>query len=244
MGSALTGKNLIEDLAAGYEVANDFDYFNTKLASRLICPYCEDKKIIEIGSATGEMTKDLLSVAKSVTVIEPSEVYCALLKEKFGDRLNIVNEFIENTSGVFDADVIVIASLLHHIADPVGLLFTLRERIREKALVVATVPNMTSLHRRVGVEAQMLHDVYSPSERNNRFVQPGRFDKQSFCKIFADAGFNVIESFGYMLKPFSSEQMMSLKLDWDVINALFELGKEFEELASQLFVCASPQGEN
>lgn len=240
MGNALTAKNLIEDLAAGYEVAKDFDYYNTKLASRLICPYCIGKKVLEIGSATGEMTEDLLSVAQSITVIEPSKVYCSLLEKKFGERLTIVNEFIEDTSGVFDTDIIVIASLLHHMDDPLSLLCSLRKRMQDHALILATVPNMTSLHRRIGVKSRLLRDVYDTSERNARFAQPGRFDKDSFSEIFVEAGFELIESFGYMLKPFSNEQMMSLKLEWDVINALFELGKEFGELASQLFVCAKP----
>lgn len=233
-------KERIEELAVGYDVANDFDYFNTKLASRIICPYCKGKSVLEIGAATGVMTEDLIAEADSVTIIEPSEHYCSLLRRKFGTKLSIVNDFIENTSGSLDADVIVMAGLLNFFTDPQHLLQTLKQRMRPDAIVLATVSNMTSLHRRIGVKSGMLQDVYSPTERNLRFVQPGRFDKKSFSRLFSEGGYTINEAFSYMLKPFSSEQMMSLSLDWQVIDALYELGKEYEDLASQLFICATP----
>jgi len=240
MNSRVAEKAVIEGIAAHYDVAKDFDYFNTKLASRLICPYCLDRNVVEIGSATGEMTEDLLSAAQSVTVIEPSDIYCSNLREKFGDRITIINDFIENVEKIRDADVIVMASLLHHLDDPGALIGRLRERINDHTIIIATVPNMASLHRRIGVKTGMLQDVYGTTERNSKFAQPGRFDKLSLSRIFTRNDFEIIECFGYMLKPFSSEQMMRLELGWDVINALFDLGKEYEDLSSQLFVSARP----
>ncbi len=42
-----------------------------------------------------------------------------------------------------------------------------------------------------------------------------------------------------MLKPFSSEQMMRLDLPFAVLRGLNALGREFEELSSQLFLSAT-----
>ena len=104
--------------------------------------------------------------------------------------------------------------------------------------VVATVPNVMSLHRRLGVKAGMINDVHDDSERNIRYRQFSKFDRDTLTALFVDAGYKVEECFGYMLKPFSSEQMMSLELDWKAFDALFEIGREFPDLSSQLFIRA------
>ena len=69
--------------------------------------------------------------------------------------------------------------------------------------------------------------------------QPGRFVKASLEDLFRRAGYEVLESYGFMLKPFSNAQMESLNLEWPVIDALFEIGKEYPDLATHLFVRAS-----
>jgi 2-polyprenyl-3-methyl-5-hydroxy-6-metoxy-1,4-benzoquinol methylase len=229
-------KKVLEGIAKFYDVAKDFDYFNTKLASRIICPYCKDKDVLEVGCATGEMTEDLIGVSKSLTVIEPSEIYCKGIQNKFGPTVKIYRCFVHEVDEPVHADVIVLAGLLHHIKDPGEFLLSLKRLLNRGGTIIATVPNMTSLHRRIGVKAGLLKGVYDTTHRNIQFSQYGRYDKPSFEKLFEDNGFEVVESYGYMLKPFSSEQMMSLKLDWQVISALFELGKEYEVLASQLFI--------
>jgi 2-polyprenyl-3-methyl-5-hydroxy-6-metoxy-1,4-benzoquinol methylase len=229
-------KNILEDVAQFYDVAKDFDYFNTKLASRIICSYCANKDVLEVGCATGEMTEDLIRVSKSLTVIEPSETYCNIVSKKFGTKIKIYNNFIDETHDIIHADVIVIAGVLPHIQEPLIFLNSLKRFLNKKGIILATVPNMTSLHRRIGVKAGMLKDVFDDTPRNIKFNQYGKYDKISFEKLFKDCGFVIKESYGYMLKPFSSEQMMSLKLDWNIINSLFEIGKEYEDLASQLFI--------
>jgi 2-polyprenyl-3-methyl-5-hydroxy-6-metoxy-1,4-benzoquinol methylase len=231
-------KEVLEEIANFYNVAEDFDYFNTKLASRIICPYCDNKDVLEIGCATGEMTEDLIKVSKSLIVIEPSETYCKAIHNKFGANITIYNCFINEVNEPIHADIMVLAGLLHHIKAPSEFLHSLKRFLDRDGSILATVPNMTSLHRRIGVKASLLRDIYGTTDRNIQFSQYGRYDKLSFEKLFEDNGFEVVESYGYMLKPFSSEQMMSLRLDWDIVNALFELGKEYEGLASQLFIRA------
>lgn len=230
-------KHLVEKVASIYNVAGDFDYFNTKLAARIILPFCHGKKVLEIGSADGVMTEDLVQTARSLSVVEPAATYCNKLREKF-PNVTIHNCYLQEFDNAATYEVIVMAGLLPHIEYPSVFLQTVKQFLTGDGVVLATVPNMTSLHRRIGVKAYMLKDVYGDTERNIKFHQFGRFDKPSFEKVFRECGYEIVESFGYMLKPFSSEQMLGLKLDWNIINALFELGKENEHLASQLYIRA------
>jgi 2-polyprenyl-3-methyl-5-hydroxy-6-metoxy-1,4-benzoquinol methylase len=229
---------ILENIARSYRVDEDYDYFNTKLAAMIICSYCKGKTALEVGSADGVMTGELLKVCAGLTVAEPSAGYCAIIRKKFGSSITIYNSYLSEIKDHLAFDGVVLAGLLHHVKDPDVFLETVKGFLAEDGIVLATVPSMTSLHRRIGVKAGLLEDVYGTTERNRRFHQFGRFDKASFEKLFGECGYEILESYGYMLKPFSSEQMMSLKLDWKVIHALYEIGRENEHLASQLFIRA------
>lgn len=230
-------KEMLEKVADFYIVKKDYDYFNTKLASIIISPLCENKNVLEIGCADGVMTEDLVKVSRTLTVVEPSTGYCDIIRKNHTD-VRVNNCFLEEVKDTAKFDVVVMASLLHHIKDPVSYLDIVKKFLGDNGVVLATVPSMTSLHRQIGVKAGALQDIYDTTERNAQFNQFGRYDKPSFEALFRRCGYDVLESYGYMLKPFSSEQMMSLRLDWKVIMALFEIGKENEHLASQLFLRA------
>jgi 2-polyprenyl-3-methyl-5-hydroxy-6-metoxy-1,4-benzoquinol methylase len=239
MTAEKNNKEILEHTADFYDVAKDFDYFNTKLASRIICPECSGKDVLEVGCASGIMTEDLIEISKTLTVVEPSSKYCDMIKQRFGDRLKTYNCFLEDLDKNHKYEVIVLASLLHHLENPEKFLETTKKFTTKNGFILATVPNVKSLHRRIGAKAGLLKNEYDSSERNKKFHQPGRFDKTSFENLFKTCSFKVLESMPYMLKSFSSEQMLKLNLDWNIINSLFELGKEYPSLASQLYIKAT-----
>jgi len=235
--------DIVECMAGQYDVSKDFDQYNTMLATRIILPYCFGKRVLEVGCATGEMTVELTEAAAELTVLEPSKLYCNIVAEKIADQKKhvprFVNGFLSDMPEETPYDVVVLASLLHHLENPACFLAELKRLIHSGSEVLATVPNMTSLHRRIGAKAGLLSDMYGTTLRNNLFNQYGRFDLEQLEDLFCLSGFEVRESYGYMLKPFSSSQMMLLDLELPMIDALFELGKEFPALASQLFVRAA-----
>ena len=228
----------VDGIAKEYRQEGDFDRIGTRLASRIITPLCDGRDVLEVGCAFGDMTADLAEVARSVTVVEPSATFCQAVGRRLGSRVRLVNAFLEQLQTDQQYDVIVLASLLHHLDDPVAFLRHARQLLKPGGMVLATVPNMTSLHRRVGVKAGLIKDVTDTTERNTRFQQPGRFVKATLDDVFRKAGYEIVESYGFMLKPFSNAQMESLNLEPGIIDALFEIGKEFPDLATHLFVRA------
>ena len=231
-------KDTVNKIAEHYKSSGDFDAINTTLASRIICPYCENRSVLEVGCASGEMTKDLVEMAASVTVVEPTSRFSDGVQRRFGSRVRVLNCFMEDIEEPLRYDVIVVASLLHHLEDPCGFLGAAGRLLNERGVLLATVPNMTSLHRQLGVKAGALRDVSDATKTNVTFQQPGRFVKASLEALFHRSGYEILESYPYMLKPFSNEQMAKLHLGWPIIDALFEIGKEHPDLASHLFIRA------
>jgi 2-polyprenyl-3-methyl-5-hydroxy-6-metoxy-1,4-benzoquinol methylase len=231
-------KQMLEEAARHYDIPNDFEQVNIQLASRLIRPLCEGKTVLEVGCGSGEMTGELAACSKALTIVEPATSFYRMVRERFQDSVTAYNCFLEDISCPATYDVIVMASLLHHIEDPPAFLGSVRKFCHAGTLVIATVPNVGSLHRQIGVRAGLIRDVHDDSERNLRYRQFGKFDLATLRGLFTEAGFAVEQAFGYMLKPFSSEQMMSLQLDAKIIDALFDMGRDFPELSSQLFLSA------
>ncbi len=235
-------RQMLEETARHYDIPNDFEYVNVKLASRLICPLCTGKNVLEIGCASGEMSMDLVACSNSLTIVEPAVSFYNEVRERFADKIIAYNCFLDEVLNPKTYDVIIMASLLHHIRDPLTFLGCVQKFCNEETLVVATVPHVFSLHRRIGVKAGIIHDVHDDSERNIRYRQFCKFDKETLRGLFSEAGYMVEQCFGYMLKPFSSEQMMSLQLGANIIDALFKIGLECPEISSQLFLSARVSG--
>ena len=229
--------NVIEKVAKEYLVNNDYDIVNTNFAFNIFKDYIKDKTVLEIGSADGVMTEKIVNIAKILDVVEPSKIYCNIIKNIKGVNF-IFNDFLENIQFESTYEVVLIASLLHFFEHPENFLLEIKKIINHESIVLATVPNVTSLHRQMGVEMGLLNSVYDETERNKKFQQFGRFNLNSFKELFEDCGYEVLESYGYMLKPFSSDIMFKLDLSEEQLNALFNLGKKYQGISSQLFVRA------
>ena len=77
----------INDIASNLDTSKDFDAIITKFASKIISPQTNGLDILETGCSTGEMTKDLINYAKSVSVVEGSKQYAECVRKKFGKKL-------------------------------------------------------------------------------------------------------------------------------------------------------------
>lgn len=232
-------KDILEKISNIYSVENDYDSINTKLAFTIFKDNIKKKNILEIGSADGYMSKMILKYCNSLDILEPSSSYCSIIKNQNINVKNIYNCFIEDLDKSLKYDVIIIAGLLHHIENPIGFLELLKNHLNKSSIVLATVPNVESLHRRIGVKMGILRNEFDSSSRNIKFNQYGKFNLNLFKKLFKDSGYTIEESYGYMIKPFSSEIMENLDLTDNQIQAMFEIGKEFQSICSQLYIKAT-----
>ena len=196
-----------------------------------------------MGCLDGFMTGMLLKYANAVDVVEGAELFVNEVRDTYKDSITVYHSLFETFNPNKQYDAIVLAHALHHIDESETLLNRIRTWLKpHSGSLYVTVPNMLSLHRRIGVKMGLLNDVFDSSERNIRFDQPGRYTKKKLVMQVESCGFQVVECFGFFLKPFSNKQMQSLRPSKELIDALFKMGREFEEIACHLFLEAVPSG--
>jgi 2-polyprenyl-3-methyl-5-hydroxy-6-metoxy-1,4-benzoquinol methylase len=237
---AAAGIAELDAIARGHDPRGDFDGVIAFYAGRLLGPKVKGLVVLECGAASGEMTERLLAAAASVDVVEAAPHYTRLLTARFGGQIALHRCLVEEFAPVRRYEAIVMAGLLHHLADPAAVLSRARSWAAPGGRLFVTVPNMLSLHRRLGVAMGLSPNPYAASARNRRFRQPGRFDPTSLRQLLEGCGWRIVELTGFLVKPFPHDLMQQLDLSSALLDGLFELGRLHPDLAAQILVVAEP----
>lgn len=79
-------------------------------------------KVLEVGPGTGQATRRLLELGADPLVgIEPDTALADLLRERFGERVEIRESTLEDAQFEGDFDLVVAASSFHWVDEDVGL---------------------------------------------------------------------------------------------------------------------------
>lgn len=143
------------------------------------------------------------------------------------------------------ADTVICSGLLHEVPDQISLLRAIRASMGENALLHVNVPSANSLHRRLAKAMGIIGSLNDPSARNVRMQQHRVYDLPTLRDDLLAAGLRPVGSGGIFLKPFTHAQMERVvqALDADILPGLALLGREFPELASEVFVEAVADGQ-
>ncbi|MEE9252988.1 MAG: class I SAM-dependent methyltransferase [Thermodesulfobacteriota bacterium] len=101
--------------------------------------------LLDIGCGTGWTTLIWQKSGFSVTGLEPSEERAELGAEKYG--INILQGHIEQFPHGEKYDVIILRHVLEHIADPSGVLNTVKSFLKDRGVLVIVIPNINSIGR-------------------------------------------------------------------------------------------------
>ena len=76
-------------------------------------------------------------------------------------------------------------------------------------------------------------------ERNILLQQARIFSIEELTAILKEQGFEIIETGGYFIKPFTHSQMDNLPfMTPELLDGLFQLGRKLPEIASEIYVNA------
>lgn len=187
------------------------------------------------------------------TIVEPSDKFFENAEKLSCENKNVtcIKGFFEEKvnflrGGQFGFDLIVCSSLLHEVPEPDKLLKAIRAVCNDKTIVHINVPNMYSMHRLLGVEVDIISNVFDKSEGNKRFQQNTNFDMRKLKDIVENNEMEVIEEGSYFIKPFSHKQMAEM-LETKIINekildGLYNMTKYMPQFGSEIYVNCKLKG--
>lgn len=209
------------------------DYQLADYNFRSLKPFFRGKLALELGPASGYMTKSLVKEFETLHIVEGSE---ELLNE-IPDYPNVIKQhsLFEEFNTDLKFDTIIMGHVLEHIEDPVMVLSKIYNWLSDDGVLLVSVPNAKSIHRIVAVEMGLLNNEYELNERDHELGHYRVYDMSLLKKHLQDAGFDVVETGGVFLKPLSNGQ---IEKNWtaEMIEGFYKAGKYFPESCAEIFV--------
>jgi len=138
-------------------------------------------------------------------------------------------------------DVIEMGFVLEHVISPIELLRKFKNMLNDHGRMYISVPNARSLHRLLGKYAGYLDDLYALSAEDLALGHRRYFDLESLSELVSAAELRIVVAEGLYLKPFTTKQLASIKLPENVIQALYDVGKELPALSNGIFLEVAKQ---
>jgi trans-aconitate methyltransferase len=227
-------KQKVEDAAAFYNQSIlNFDYQLAEFNFLSLKPFFKGSLALELGPASGYMTKLLVNEFDKLHIVEGSE---SLLKQ-IPEYPNVkkFHSLFENFETKDRYDTIIMSHVLEHIEDPVTVLKKIYNWLDANGTFLVSVPNAKSIHRMVAVEMGLLTSIYELNSRDHELGHYRVYDLDILKDHLTTVGFKVKETGGVFLKPLSNGQ---IEKNWgpEMINGFYKVGKYFQEYCAEIFV--------
>lgn len=170
-----------------------YNFIDTKTHGahcKIINTIGKDKKVLDVGCATGNIDKILFENGCEVTGIE-IDPNSAKIASKY------CKEVIVGDLELFDSlscpdnyfDVLLFADILEHLKSPVDALKLLRRYIKDDGIIIITVPNVTYFKIRFAFLLGKFeyHERGILDKSHLRF-----FTKKSALNLIKEAGFTIV----------------------------------------------------
>ena len=147
-----------------------------------------------------------------------------------GKNISVISGFLEEQAdnvkklGI-EFDFIILSSVLHELDEPAKMLKAVYELCGTDTVVHINVPNANSLHRLIAIEAGLISDVHEQSAQMQKMQRRRTYDMDVLKKEMDEAGFQVVDSGSYFIKPFTHYQMQRC-LDEKIFDDKVLLGLE------------------
>ncbi len=210
-----------------------FDLQLVEMGFKKFKPYFKGDTCLELGPATGYMTKLLVPYFKNIICVEGSlDLYNQI---PYFSNVTKINSLFEDFYPNEKFDTIIINHVLEHIEKPIELLKRIKHWIAPNGVIILGVPNAKSFHRLAAVKMGLLKTEYELNERDLALGHYRVYDFETLIEHCVQAGLKIFSKGGIFLK-FLSNNQIETKLNNDIINAYFELGAEYENNCAEIFV--------
>lgn len=231
--------NSLDKHVAAYQGDNLYDFDNEILLTwyprRVLKLAAHARSLLELGLGHGYATDILSRHFERHVVLDGSPAVIDNFRARHADcKAEIVETWFETYVTDERFDVIVIGFILEHVDDPLLILRRFREFLIPGGRMFLAVPNGEALNRRLGHLAGFLDDLHALSANDRLLGHKRYYTVESLRADVINAGCGVDRLEGIYLKPFTTQQIVSLQLDRKVIDALCVVGIDYPELSCGL----------
>lgn len=234
-------KNILDNHLKAYTGQNLYDFDNNIMLNwypqRIIKYTKGSKSILELGLGHGFTTELFSKHFTRHLVLDGSSAVIENFNKNFPDcKAQIIETFFENFVTNEKFDVIVLGFILEHVDDPLSIITRFKKYLAPEGKMFLTVPNAEVLNRRLGHLAGLLPDMQSLSENDLLLGHKRFYTVTTLSDEVKSAGFAIERIEGIYLKPFTTEQILNLNFNENIINALCEVGINYPELSCAILV--------
>jgi 2-polyprenyl-3-methyl-5-hydroxy-6-metoxy-1,4-benzoquinol methylase len=231
----------VDTAADWYDSRHDFDHYLIKFSWFRIQRWARGSSVLELGSADGLMTEDLVNHFGRVVVVEGSAKNCERVQAQF-PSVEVHHCLFEEFSGGEKFDNIIMARVLEHLDDPVSLLKRAAGWLNPGGQIHVVVPNAESLNRKLGLAMGLIQRLDELTERDHKAGHVRVYRRDALVAHVREAGLRVVALTGTYLKPLSNAQM----INWqpDLIWGFFELSDELPQYCTEIYAVCVPSSES
>jgi 2-polyprenyl-3-methyl-5-hydroxy-6-metoxy-1,4-benzoquinol methylase len=232
---------LLDSVATWYQQEGFEGRMNSASGERLL-EHVQGENCLEIGCATGKVTSRLSRHCSRVVVVEPTDIYAAMVRDMALPNVTVVQQLAEDFQTDERFDTIVLSHILEHVQSPDSLLRRCAGLLRPSGVILVVVPNAGSLHRRIGVLMNVLGHETELTESDIEIGHRRVYNPTTLRADISAAGLRVERMAGHFTKPLANSQMDALPAAAQ--EAFLDLGDQLPpELASELLaVCRVREG--
>ncbi|MCJ7822287.1 MAG: class I SAM-dependent methyltransferase [Armatimonadetes bacterium] len=239
----------LNEISQWYDSRRGLNRELVRRAVRRILTTASGCRALELGCASGVMTEELARRFAHLDVVEGAERYArharAILDgyERGNQRGRVHHCLFEEFDPAERYDLIVMAWILEHVADPGDLVRRAAEWLVPGGEIHIVVPNAESLHRRVGVCMGLLGRLDELNQSDLAMSHRRVYTWDRLAEDITAAGLRLTTMDGILLKPLPSALMDAYPQE--LRDAFFELAPLSPRLCSEIYaVCSHPDHDN
>jgi 2-polyprenyl-3-methyl-5-hydroxy-6-metoxy-1,4-benzoquinol methylase len=237
----LVERERLERAAAWYDSRRGLNYDLVRSAAEMICERATGPRLLELGCAQGVMTRALAARFPEVVVVEGAHAHAETARAILGDPARVHHCLFEEFEPDRWFDDIVMAGVLEHVADPVGLLCRAARWLEAGGSLHIVVPNAESLHRRIGVALGMLRRLDELNEGDRAMGHRRVYTWDLLKAHIEEGGLQIVAREGNFLKPLSNAQME--RWPQALREAFRAVGRDLPQLCAEIYTQCRPHAE-
>jgi len=179
--------------------------------------------VLMLGLGNGQLAEMISEHCQLLTVVEGSEQLVTSAADS-ASGYNLVHSLFEEYEPDQPYDVIIGTHVLEHVTDPVAVIKKTRSWVGPNSTAIFTVPNQSSLHRRIGKNMGLLEHESNLNDSDVRLGHLRVYSRDQLVQDLSDGGFSDVTVDGYWLKMVPNRVMATWERD--LLDAIFSVSKD------------------